>query len=151
MARTMFTATVVLKMLMYAVMWFGVYLGVRALIDDRIGFGLLILFVGIPLALWATGLVLGIAQLVVLFPLALLLGKRREYMEYSNFTVAIVDVLGTDRLKLRQGRIILGMFNELPPPSPGAPARSGDELVELYEELHADDDEETPEPSPVPG
>jgi hypothetical protein len=147
----MFGATVVLKLVVYAVMWFGVYLGIRALIDGRVGFGLLILFIGVPVALFVARLVLGVAQMIILFPLALLAGKKREFMEFSNFQLAVAESLGSNSLKLRQGRVLLRMFNELPPPSPGEPARSGAELLDLYDEIHAgdeDDDDEVSNESP---
>jgi len=148
MARIMFSVVVALKLIVYAVMWFGVYLGIRTVIDGRVGLGLLILFIGVPIALFVARLVLGVGQMIVLFPLALLTGRRREFMEYTNFQLAVSESLGTNSLKLRQGRIILRMFNELPPPAPGDPARSGADLLELYEEIHAHDDESEDEAYP---
>jgi hypothetical protein len=71
----MFSAAVILKLVVYAVMWFGVYLGIRAVIDGRVGLGLVILFIGVPLALFVARLVLGVGQMIVLFPVALVTGR----------------------------------------------------------------------------
>jgi hypothetical protein len=147
----MFSAAVILKLVVYAVMWFGVYLGIRAVIDGRVGLGLVILFIGVPLALFVARLVLGVGQMIVLFPVALVTGKRREFMEFTNFQLAVAESLGTNSLKLRQGRAILRMFNDLPRPLPGQPARSGAELLDLYEEIHEGEDEISDLPHPALG
>jgi hypothetical protein len=82
----------------------------------------------------------GIASMLFLIPLSFIVRRRREFTEFTNFQLAVADSAGTDRLNLRQGRMLLRMFKELPPPPPGAPARSGGELIALYEQLHAGDD-----------
>jgi hypothetical protein len=71
MARTMFLTTVVLKFVAWGVMAFGLYLAVRAFMDDEVGIGLLIVFIGIPVALWVTSIALGLASMIFLYPIAL--------------------------------------------------------------------------------
>lgn len=145
MPKLMFATSVVMKVLMWALIAVGLYLAVRLLLDGRIGWALLVVFVIIPVALWGASLILALANLLLLYPIALITGRKRQMAEYTNFQLAVADEAGADRLNLRQGRILLRMYEELPPPRPGEPARSGDELVALYNELHPDNEQAEPE------
>lgn len=136
MARIAFAFTVVLKVVMWALQLSGIALGVWALIQGEVVVGLVILVVVVPVLLAIATMALGLVQAVLLFPIAALLGRTREFLEYSNFTNAVVDDIGADRLTLRQGRQIVRMFRELPSGERGTPARSGGELLGLYESLH---------------
>jgi len=49
---------------------------------------------------------------------------------------------GGHGLTLRQSKMLLGMFAELPPLRPGQPPRSAEELIALYEQLHPEEGEE---------
>lgn len=136
----MFATAVVLKLLMWAVTALGLYVVVRALLDGEVLIALLLLFIIIPIVLWGARIVLTLSQIVVLVPLALVTRRMREFREFTSFQLAVVDSARMDRLNLRQGRKLLSMFKELPPPQPGQPTREGWELLALYENLHADDD-----------
>ena len=136
----MFLTAVVGRVLMWGVMWLGIYLAIRAFMDGEVGIGVLILLIVIPLALFLGRIIVGIASMLFLIPLSFIVRRRREFNEYMNFQLAVVDSAGTDRLNLRQGRRLLRMFKEIPPPQPGEPARSGAELVALYEDMHYEDD-----------
>jgi hypothetical protein len=113
MARTMFLTNVVGKVLMWGVMWLGIYLAIRAFIDGEVVIGVVILLVVIPLALLAGRLIVGIATMLFLIPLSFIVRRRREFTEFTNFQLAVADSAGTDRLNLRQGRMLLRMFKEL--------------------------------------
>jgi hypothetical protein len=86
--------------------------------------------------------------MLLLFPVALVTGRKREMVEFTNFQLAVADQLGTDRLNLRQGRMLLRMFEQLPAGDPNRPARRGEELVELYEYLHAEEPDDELDEAP---
>jgi hypothetical protein len=142
MAKTMFLTSAVGRVLMWGVIGLGIYLAIRALIDGEVFIALVILLIIIPVALWAGRLIVGIASMLFLIPLSFLVRRRREFNEFMNFQLAVVDAVGTDRLNLRQGRRLLRMFEELPPPQPGAPPRSGADLLDLYDVMHPDDEDD---------
>lgn len=134
-----------MKVIMWGVMAFGLYLAVLALIHGDIGWALLIIFILIPVALWLGSMILGLVSMVALYPLAFLLGRRREYTEVTNFAVAVADAIGAERMNLRATWTVMNMYNELPKRERGQPTRSGAELVELYEEHHPYDEWEMDE------
>lgn len=142
MAKTMFAASVVLKIVAWAAMALGLYLAVRALLDGEIFLALLLIFIIIPVGLGILAFALGIVQMLVITPIALLTGRTREMREFSKFQIEVAERAGAQRLTLRQGKILLGMFEEIPPGDPKQPPRSGAELVALYDELHPVDEEE---------
>jgi hypothetical protein len=140
MGKAALATAVVMKLIMWSLIAFGLYLALRLAIDGRVGFALLIVFILIPIALWAVGLVLAVVYAAVLYPIAVITGRRREFEELTNFKIAAAENVGADRLKLRSVRLLTSMYEELPPSAPGQPARSGDELIALYEDLHPDEE-----------
>jgi len=140
-ARAVFVTGVVTKVIGWAVVALGLYLAVRLLLDGHWGWALLIAFILIPFALWGVSLALALINVLLLYPIAAVTGRRRELTEFSNFQVAAVQMLGADRLTLRASKRLLAMFEEPPPPTPGEGPRSGEELIALYEELHREETE----------
>lgn len=159
MLRIWFALTVLLKLIVWGVMWVGIYVAVRALIDGEVVLGLVILIIVIPIALFVARVVLGLSLMIVLLPISILLRRRREFIEFSRFQLSVVDELGADRLTLRAGWRLMHEFKKLPPREPGAPAREGDELLALMEDIWEDEqmeadyaatDDESPTEPPRP-
>jgi hypothetical protein len=78
--------------------------------------------------------------MLILLPLSFLFRRRREFVEFTNFELAVAEEAGVDRLNLRQGYGLLRMFKEIPPPAPGEGVRSGQQLLRLYSALHDEDE-----------
>ncbi|MHB8059765.1 MAG: hypothetical protein ACYDHO_02900 [Gaiellaceae bacterium] len=138
MARFAYMVIVICKLFVWAVMWGGIVLAIRAIIDGQVFIGVLILLIGVPIALWVSRIILGVIQMVTVLPIAYVVGRSAEYFEYTNFQVAAAEELHSDRLSLRQGYVLLKMFEALPPRTPGEPVREGYELLGLYEALIRD-------------
>lgn len=162
MLRIWFAFTVVLKLIVWSLMWFGIYLAGRNFLDGEIVMGFVMLIIVVPVVLFVARVVLGISQLVVLWPISILLGRRHDFMEFSRFTLAVADTLGADRMTLRGGWKLMHLYETLPPRQPGAPARSGEELLTLlhsvweHEQMEAayaafEDEGETEPPRPALG